>query len=137
MDNYFVIYNHSNIVNTVGERLRSFLDKKKIPHKKITTLTGIRKENISLWLSGEKTIPLKHVQSILQAYKDLDARWFITGEPGTETIAEVSDPVQPFVLKCSLCAEKDERIKELKDHIATLKGEAKKESSDGDRKKVG
>lgn len=66
--------------NTEGERIRSYLNETGRSQKILTEITGIRKENVSDWMLGKKSIPTKHLQSIFKAFPDLNCRWVLTGE---------------------------------------------------------
>lgn len=66
--------------NTEGERLRSYLNATGRSQKILTEITGIRKENVSDWMLGKKSIPTKHLRAICKAFPDLDCKWVLTGE---------------------------------------------------------
>ncbi len=66
--------------NTEGERLRSYLNETGRSQKILTEITGIRKENVSDWMLGKKSIPTKHLRAICKAFADLNCNWVLTGE---------------------------------------------------------
>lgn len=65
---------------TEGQRLKDYLNVTGKHQKSLTDITGIRKENVSDWMHGKKSIPTKHLTSILRSYTDICARWLLTGE---------------------------------------------------------
>jgi hypothetical protein len=120
---------------SVNERLNKFLKGKDSKQKELANFLGLKEQQISAWLNFVDQIPEKHYVKIIRFYTDLDARWFITGEGEMKTIdlniATGPDTGYKNNDCCKLCVEKDERIRELKDHILSLKSqiEAKKETT--------
>jgi hypothetical protein len=58
------------------------------------------KQNLTLWKDDQRTVPDRKVVEIIRRFKEVDARWLITGERLTPVHLKQKDI-------CILCPEKD------------------------------
>ena len=65
----------------MGERLKQFMLYKQLLGGELAEkLGGIAISNIRHILAGRNTPSVEFIQKLLNAFPDLDGRWFITGE---------------------------------------------------------
>lgn len=78
---------------------------------------GISPQNLSNWYSrGTLDFELIYTKCL-----DINGNWLLSGK-GEMLLSEATPAgTAPATTACKACKEKDERIMELKDHIATLK----------------
>lgn len=101
---------------SVNKRLIKYVTAKEIEQKELAKELGLTSQQINKWIKLKEQVPDKHIPQIIKIYKDLSARWFITGEGSMNTNDETSDnnsPDQPCPEDCPLCKEKDKRIELL------------------------
>ena len=101
---------------SVNKRLIKYITAKEIEQKELAKELGLTSQQINKWIKLKEQVPDKHIPQIIKIYKDLSARWFITGEGSMDTNDETSDnngPDQPCSEDCPLCKEKDKRIELL------------------------
>jgi transcriptional regulator with XRE-family HTH domain len=130
----------------INQRVKEFIESREIKPVDFAKEIGLNSDRVSKWFRMKEKIPAEHVIIIIEKYKDIDARWLLTGETAAPAKAkpyykpDVEIDIANDVKECCrLCKEKDERIIELKDHITTLKSqiEAKKEIPDADSTQLG
>jgi transcriptional regulator with XRE-family HTH domain len=101
---------------SVNKRLIKYVTAKEIEQKELARELGLTSQQINKWIKLKEQVPDKHIPQIIKIYKDLSARWFITGEgsmnPSDETNGN-NGPDQPCPEDCPLCKEKDKRIELL------------------------
>jgi len=67
------------MINTISERLRKFLKYRGIDEGKFALLLKLSKQQVSLWFTNVNGIPTKHLSITLEQFKNLNARWLLTG----------------------------------------------------------
>ena len=87
-----------------GQRLKEFMECKKISHEKIAETLRISRTNISKW---DVEIPDKHLRRILEVYPDLSANYLIRGigpmllSATEENPFQVNEHTLPYNQKCT------------------------------------
>jgi transcriptional regulator with XRE-family HTH domain len=65
----------------INERLKSFLEHENISYAEYRSIVHINKpQQLSNWLSNREKIPDKYLRETILKYKNLNARWFFTGD---------------------------------------------------------
>lgn len=112
---------------STGQRVKEYIKLRGISQEKLRISIGVTSASqLSRFINGKESIPEKHMIEMIIKYCDINARWLLTGvgsmlneeEKGLED--ESHEPTQPYK-NCVMCEEKDIRIKDLKDHIESLK----------------
>lgn len=66
---------------SVNERLREFLRVKEIKYEVFRKKIGVgRLQQVSNWMNFKEKVPDKCLREIVIQYKDINARWLLTGE---------------------------------------------------------
>lgn len=118
---------------TINQRLKDFFDSKNILAPVFYKRIGVSRTVWSSWINDFKPITVKQIQSIVNAYEELNARWLLTGEGDMLIVSSENDTVNKIedAGSCYRCQEKDRQIQKLqndliesqKETIAALKGE--------------
>ena len=64
---------------SVSERLRQFLEVRKISQGELARRFGVTKQTVNGWCTGATLISTKHLIEISEAWPELDMDWLITG----------------------------------------------------------
>jgi len=76
---------------TIGQRFELFLKEKNISNGEAAEMFGISKQQISSWRTGKTNITTAFLPVLVSTFKDLNARWLLTGEGSMfETDSQVS-----------------------------------------------
>ena len=111
---------------SINKRISEIIEEKKINEPDFYKKLGTPRQTWNGWINAEAPIPLKKIQLIIGLLPDVDARWLLTGVGRMLNDEEISlqneaqEPMQSYK-NCERCEEKENRIKELKDHIESLK----------------
>lgn len=65
---------------TVNQRLKQFVERKKLSNKEFANSILVSEVSVSRWFSLIESFPLKHLNTLLLKFPDLNARWLITGD---------------------------------------------------------
>lgn len=114
---------------SINQRVIEFFESKKIPAPDFYRKIGVNRIEWSKWVNDFKPITVKHLQSIISAYNELNARWLMTGEG--EMMINEKQPVEylnqtnlPEIVEdygcCKLCNEKEKRIADKEEIIKGL-----------------
>ena len=107
---------------SVNQRLREFVEVNKISPPDLYRSIGASRMEYSSWVTLNKAMSLSRVQSLLLAYPELNARWFLLG---TGKMLEDSSPIQNQVIIDKKQWEEQQNQKEIiamfKEQNATLK----------------
>jgi len=139
------------VKNSIGQRLKIFIESKKISQEELAEIIKVPKQQISSWTTGVTNITTKYIPDLLNAFPDMDARWLLTGSKSlieNNNIAEEPPPPN-YGSDCSnpICIEKIrsltllvEELKEYKDtlnrHVEFLHDRLRKEDP-GEKKIAG
>ncbi|PXX96878.1 hypothetical protein DF185_19760 [Marinifilum breve] len=65
----------------VNKRVKLFLENKEISQEQFKKDISVKsKQQVSNWINCNEKIPERHLFTMIHIYKDLNARWLITGE---------------------------------------------------------
>lgn len=115
---------------SINQRFKKILDEKKISQAEFAKLIGVSKQNVNNWYNNSSPISVDRIVQILEAYEDIDARWFLTGSPRAYnvnqkvSVMEEKNEIGPYAdkdyiiqLQKNIIEMKDKEIEELKgDH---------------------
>ena len=114
---------------TVNQRLALFLESRKISQADYRLVVGVRKQQVSDWLTFKIDVPDKHIFKTIEMYPELNARWLLTGEGDmieggnsegntkAEPQKHESDSDDYIALLMRLLASRDELIAELRRQV--------------------
>lgn len=129
----------------INQRVKEFIETREIKPIDFAKEIGLNSDRVSKWFRMKEKIPAEHVIIIIEKYKDIDARWLLTGEASAPARAKPYkndtelDVVNNRGDYCKLCREKDKLIDELREDKAWLKKqvEDKKETGFADSAQIG
>lgn len=115
---------------SINQRVKEVVQFKGLTEKKFLIDIGMRDTGqASRWFTDSEGFPPKHLLSMIKAYKDINARWLITGEGKmiegekytipAETINEIKDLEPKY--EYNECVEKEKIIDAQKETIQSLK----------------
>lgn len=101
---------------TRNERLFNYLDSSRDTYADYARKVKATRQQVGNWKKGTHTIPDKYLVRTIEIYKDIDARWLLTGETNelSNDVKELNDKV--IWLSDQLLAEK-ERVIRLQNKI--------------------
>lgn len=113
------------MTSTINQRFAKILDEKKISQTELGTKLGRKKQVINNWYRGESPIPVKEIAAFLLIHRDIDARWFITGEYSEEEkrMIQVNETGYNEPDKDHIILLQTDMIKMLKQEICRIKKE--------------
>ena len=97
---------------SVNQRLREFVEVNKISPPDLYRSIGASRMEYSSWVTLNKAMSLSRVQSLLLAYPELNARWFLLG---LGKMLEDSSPIQNQVIIDKKQWEEQQNQKEIID----------------------
>jgi len=126
---------------SINQRFKKILDEKKINQADFAKLIGVSKQNVNNWYHNSSPISVDRIVQILEAYPDLDARWFLTGSPRAYNVEtpkqEIEDPKNGFNSEKDYIIKLQKGIIEMKDaEIVRLNSELGR-IEPGEREKAG
>lgn len=85
---------------TVNQRFAEFVEYTKLGNKEFAESINAQPNEVTNW-KAETKIPLYRLETILNKYKNLNARWLITGEGKmlNEENSQIEDPTSPYNIK--------------------------------------
>jgi transcriptional regulator with XRE-family HTH domain len=112
------------------ERIRKFMDYKKISPSELADAIGVQRSNITHVLNGRNKPSFQFIEKMLQIYPELNAKWLLLG---TGTMVDIplksrnlfdqeieTVPVQPMIEKTvEKLAAKEQMEQEIPDIIPT------------------
>ncbi len=113
---------------TEGQRLRSWLDHKKISQSDFGVQVKASRGQVNNWCTSAAPIPAKVKVKTIEIFPDLPARWFLTGEGEMLVSKKSEDPKQLeegkseykiTKINCSECIAKQREIDALKKVVVT------------------
>ena len=103
---------------TINQRLKEFIDLNNIAPPEFYRKLGVGRLEYSGWITAGRVISVTKLQSILQLYPDLNARWLLLGEGAMQENAPAyRAKVLPI---CEECTSKQIQIELLNDNIKIL-----------------
>lgn len=115
----------------INQRIKSLLKDKDLSQSDFAETIGCSKQMISSWINGKDPVSPRYQIKILQAYKDIDPRWFLFGEKPAEKVEEEQATYAVVTKKDILLAKletENEHLKrelDLKDEIIEMYKELK------------
>lgn len=64
----------------INQRVKDYIDYREIKPADFAREIGLNSDRISKWFTKKEKIPAEHLITILQKYKDINARWLLTGD---------------------------------------------------------
>jgi len=105
----------------INQRVKDFIESREIKAVDFAKEIGLNSDRVSKWFRMKEKIPAEHVIIIIEKYKDIDARWLLTGEGEMNTggleIAAEPKPIYKNGDCCALCEGKDKLIATLEKSI--------------------
>ena len=103
---------------TINQRLKEFIDLNNIAPPEFYRKLGVGRMEYSGWITAGRVISVTKLQSILQLYPDLNARWLLLGEGAMQENAPAyRAKILPI---CEECTSKQIQIELLNDNIKIL-----------------
>lgn len=130
---------------TINQRVKEYLDFKNVSYAELGRMIISKRGDVSSWFNEKSMveIPPKKVLEIIKVYKDLNARWLITGEGemlesnamNPQIVAEPKVDYGDCMARLEAKAEECGRLKAvnqfLKEEISQLKGNSGREPVGG------
>jgi len=126
---------------SINQRISSILIQRKITYQVMAHSIGVTPQAVEQWVNGKTTPSEKAIFKIICAYKDIDARWLITGEgvergeqdphvlndSGCQDYGKILELFESkfetkYELKVEECGMLKERVRQLTEEIQRLKG---------------
>ena len=105
---------------TINQRLKDFIDLNNIAPPEFYRKLGVGRMEYSGWVTAGRAISVTKLQSILQLYPELSARWLLLGEG---VMQENAPAYRTKVLSvCDECTSKQIQIDLLNENIKILNG---------------
>lgn len=67
-------------MSELGQRLKAFMDSKRINNKQLADCLGVNPVAISKWINQDNSFGMESLRKCLVQFPDLNARWLILGE---------------------------------------------------------
>ena len=104
---------------TINQRLKEFVDQNNIAAPDLYRKIGVSRMDYSGWITAGKPISVNKLQTILQLYPDLNARWLLLGEGEMQENMPVNQS-RARLPECENCSSKQIQIDLLAENIKTL-----------------
>ena len=104
---------------TINQRLKEFIDLNNIAPPDFYRKLGVGRMEYSGWITAGRAISVTKLQSILQLYPELNARWLMLGEGIMQENTQTQKVKTPSI-NCHNCASKEIQIDLLTDNIKIL-----------------
>ena len=104
---------------TINQRLKEFVDQNNIAAPDMYRKIGVSRMEYSGWITAGKPISVNKLQTILQLYPDLNARWLLLGEGEMQENIPVNQS-RVRLPECENCTSKQIQIDLLAENIKTL-----------------
>ena len=122
----------------MNQRLNQYLKARNISQAELSRLLHVSRSAVSAWFNGKaEEIPARKVIRIIEIYKDLNARWLITGDgemlDGEKTPDIIQKPIEDYGKFAQLLVEKSEECGRLKERNLCLLEEIQKLKGDSDQ----
>ena len=75
-----MVLNSNFMKTTISQRLANYLDHMRISQEDYREVIGVKKQQVSAWLTFKEDVPDKHLIKTIEMYQNLNARWLLTGE---------------------------------------------------------
>ena len=104
---------------TINQRLKEFVDQNNIAAPDLYRKIGVSRMEYSGCITAGKPISVNKLQTILQLYPDLNARWLLLGEGEMQENIPVNQS-RVRLPECENCTSKQIQIDLLAENIKTL-----------------
>jgi hypothetical protein len=105
-------------MSTLLTRIKEIAEKEGVTVGFIEKQIGASKGVLSRAIKNNTDIQAKWLQTIVENYPGYSAAWLLTGEVDNGIVA---DPSHAYSAPCPQCEQKDQRITDLQETIASLK----------------
>jgi transcriptional regulator with XRE-family HTH domain len=111
--------------STINQRIKEYLERKKITAETFGKPIGVSRQAVSQWMSNMNGPNASTIIKIIEIYPDINARWLITGNFSYENENILNEPIEEYkkIEKCSKCEVNERLIKSLSEQIEGLKRE--------------
>jgi hypothetical protein len=123
----------------INQRVKDFIESREIKAVDFAKEIGLNSDRVSKWFRMKEKIPAEHIIIIIEKYKDIDARWLLTGEYATSVKSKpyYKPDVEIDVANdgkdcCSRCKDLENQIELYKKVIALYENPPKKETDAAD-----
>lgn len=120
-----------------GDRIKFFLESKKIDASTIYKKIGTDRNTWSGWVNDGRPIKLEAIKKFIEYFPDINARWLITGEGEMLNDGNPSNIIDGFKITevgCPLCNPREREIITQNKLIALLEEKIKKLESSQNKK---
>jgi len=111
-------------MSTLIDRMRIEMHRLGITQKRLAELSGVSQQTIASYMYGKRDLSAQVLVALLTEYKDIDARWLLTGDEHSPIVARMEEQEKIVVTMQATIEDLIRSHKELQEQLKCIRENA-------------